>query len=196
MKKTTKIILIIGITLMTMCLTQAQTSITNILDDLQWDLRLGCCQDDDDHHPDFPICAFGEYQEYIINGDANINENHLRIDNAYVTVTGDFYSVEGNVTFSPNCTSTLTIEGDLIYVPGTIDIEHQGLKVIGKMIEATLSLKQFARTLNKGEIFIIYNSLGQMLRTGTYKDVSDLYSNEIRYIKFPKLNYSSRMMIK
>ena len=191
MKKTITILcMLIGLTAF------SQTNISSILADLQWDLRLGCCADDPDNHEDFPDCIFPEYQNYKVTGDVNINENLLYVANSDLTVTGDFYAVEGSVSFSPNCTSTITIEGNLIYTPGAIDIENQGLKVIGEMIEQTLSLTEYARNIKLNEPYIIYNSLGQMLKTGLYQGKQDLYATEFRIIKFPALKYSSKMIIK
>ena len=191
MKKTITILMMLIVTM-----SFSQTNITSVLDDLQWDLRLGCCATDEDNHPDFPDCTYPDYQEYYTNGDVNINQNHLRISNASLVVKGNFFASPGKITFSENCESTLVVEGNLFYTNGSIDIENEGLTVVGNIIEMTLSLMEFSKTLNKGEIFIVYNSLGQMLKTGSYNDVSDLYSNELRFIRFPKLNYSSKMILK
>jgi len=66
----------------------------------------------------------------------------------------------------------------------------------GDECSLSLSLFDYSKTLKKGEKYIIYNSLGQMIKIGSFKGMEDLYSNEIRLISFPRLNYSSKMIIK
>lgn len=177
----------------------AQTSIGDVLNNLQWNLRLGCCSTDDDNHEDFPECVYPEYQEYYTNGDVNINDNHLRLSNTTLTVNGDFYAInpESQVTFSNNCTSELIITGNLIITSSAIDIEAEGLTVYGNIItDASLSVLEYSKNIKVNEPYIIYNSLGQMLKVGLYKSREDIYSNELMFIRFPRLNYSSKMIIK
>jgi hypothetical protein len=179
--------------------TFSQTAVDGILDNLQWDLRLGCCANDEDNHPDFPNCVIPEYQDYYTNTDVNINGNHLRISNATLTVNGDFYATdpESQVTFSDNCTSQLIITGNLIIISGAMDVESEGLVVYGDIItDASLSILEYSKSLKVNEPYIIYNSLGQMLKTGLYQSREDIFSDEIRFISFPRLNYSSKMIIR
>jgi len=177
----------------------SQTSIGDVLNNLQWDLRLGCCSTDDDNHSDFPECIYPEYQGYYTNGDVNINGSHLRISNATLTVNGDFHATnpEAQVTFSNNCTSELIITGDLIITNGVIDVEEEGLIVMGKIIDETsLSVLEYVKGVKINEPYIIYNKLGQVIKRGLYQSREDIFSNELNFISFPKLNYSSKMIIK
>jgi len=177
----------------------AQTSIGDVLNNLQWNLRLGCCSTDDDNHEDFPECVYPEYQDYYTNGDVNINDNHLRLSNTILTVNGDFYAInpESQVTFSNNCTSELIITGNLIITSSAIDIEAEGLTVYGDIItDASLSILEYSKSLKVNEPYIIYNLLGKVVKKGLYESKKDLFSNELMFIRFPRLNYSSKMILK
>lgn len=177
----------------------SQTSIGDVLSDLQWDLRLGCCSTDDDNHSDFPECVFSEYQDYYTNGDVNINDNHLRLSNTTLTVNGDFYALdsESQVTFSDNCTSELIITGNLIITSGAVDTEAEGLVVYGDIItDASLSILEYSKNLKINEPYIIYNLLGKVIKKGFYQSKEDLFSEDVMFITFPRLKYSSKMIIK
>jgi len=150
-------------------LTAFSQSSLNDLQNLDHDLRLGCCGTDTDNHPDFPNCIIPDYQEYYVNGDANINDNHLRISNAKLEVFGNFYAIEGNVTFSDNCNSLLIVEGDLIYMESVIDIASDRLIVKGNIINATLSLPYFEFIKNPKILGLPYEVIditGRIVQTG------------------------------
>jgi hypothetical protein len=176
----------------------SQTSIGDVLNDLQWDLRLGCCSTDDDNHSDFPECIYSEYQNYYTNGDVNINDNHLRLSNTTLTVNGDFYALntESQVTFSNNCTSELIIMGNLIITSGAVDTEAEGLIVYGDIItDASLSVLEHSKSLKTDEPYIIYDLLGKVVKKGLYRSKEDLFSKEPMIILFPKLNLSFKTVI-
>lgn len=176
----------------------SQTSIGDVLSNLQWDLRLGCCSTDDDNHSDFPECFFSEYQDYYTNGDVNINDNHLRLSNTTLTVNGDFYALdsESQVTFSDNCTSELIITGNLIITSGAVDTEAEGLVVYGSIItDASLSVLEYSKSLKTEEPYILYDLLGKVVKKGLYRSKEDLFSKELMVISFPRLNLSFKTVI-
>ena len=127
---------------------------------------------------------FGEYTGFYMFTDYTKGWINLLSPDGSYTVN---FAPEGTVNAAVDIKQDSNGDVYIVRLFGGIDVIKY---------DPNLGLTKFAKTIEKGEIFIIYNSLGQMLRTGVYNDVSDLYSNEIRYIKFPKLNYSSKMILK
>lgn len=57
-------------------------------------------------------------------------------------------------------------------------------------------IRDFIKSVTIGEPYVVENLLGQIIRTGTFKSRSDIFSNEINTIYFPRLNYRARMILK
>lgn len=119
-----------------------------------------------------------------VNGNLVVGTNlFFQSDNGHVIATGsvnvgtDVKGI-GTITF---CTSfnSLLLDDSVVLIQ-----------------DCTLSITDFVQTINKGEPYIIYNSLGQMLRAGLYESEKDIYATELRVMRFPRLNYSSKMKLK
>jgi len=59
-----------------------------------------------------------------------------------------------------------------------------------------IPLSKYIKNIPIGEEYFIYNELGQILEKRILKDYSELYSDKVYYLYFPKLNYSSRTILK
>lgn len=63
--------------------------------------------------------------------------------------------------------------------------------------DCSLSLRDFIKDIPLGEEYIIYNELGQFISKHNLKNKREIYTNNPnRWMYFPRLNYSKRMILK
>lgn len=140
----------------------------------------------------------------IVNGRLTVTAFIMLNDGGHVfttddlTVSGDVFFLEDNGTIQS--AGGIIIGGDLNGVGNVIYCSFLSYGILGADIKVlqncTLSIKEYVKGVKINEPYIIYNSLGQMLKMGLYKGKQDIYSTEFRIIKFPRLNYSAKMIIK
>jgi hypothetical protein len=57
------------------------------------------------------------------------------------------------------------------------------------------NLKKIAEKINIGEPYIIYNTLGQVIKKDLFKGVLDIYTKDISFINFPRLGVRARTIL-
>jgi hypothetical protein len=104
--------LLLLFTIISFAFTQAQSDITNVLQQNNSSaLLLGCCNTDGLNHIDYPECFYPEFQEYYVTEDVDYQRLSFTLRNSHIEFRNGASFISNGVTIEYTCDASITFTG-------------------------------------------------------------------------------------
>jgi hypothetical protein len=181
--------LILLFTIICFAFTQAQSDITNVMQQNNSStLMLGCCDTDGLNHPDFPVCLYPDFAEYYVTEDVDYQRLSFTLRNAHIEFRNGASFITNGAVMLETCNASITFTGG------------GGLFESRDIMNASLGLPYFEFVKDKNIIglpYSIINIAGQVIRKGIVNgSTKNLRSTDQLYFLIVKGYQAKKMPFK